>query len=481
VRGQTLTASLEWLKTLVQSESFLEAAVLAALFLVLIEVLRAVFFNRLSGLSKLNTELGRAILIATTVVFILLFAVGIINIPWVTVILPGLAIAMTALLLAARRGIGLGLRWQAYILYGLNRRIWRLRSAIQREYFEEEKLDLSGEADFNLQRDRDYRARADAKSAGEGRPVIVTNFPRYSQLVEGVVNASVATCGRNEKVFCLTTLSIPLVKWFNFEDEGECVNAVWYKYLQFLESDLLRKQSKKTWRWWRSDVVVARICMVHEKGEAPNDKRIRLISADDLRRDFVRPIWITRKEDMNSEGQEILKPLSPHERQLIYRDLKNCRPDLKDKSDEQRFAYLILPEPIGQEVPGFSVPGIFSPLGEEFTKRFHSEIDFGHYHAYYAELPWRTFLPKYGDLAPPPMDCFFVSIVPNTKDKALVELTEEIVGGGVFCLAAVLDESLNMVHLHLLDPRKTPKNFGRIQNHIRELTARARSLKELVA
>ena len=98
------------------------------------------------------------------------------------------------------RCLGLSLNWFRYVFSPfLDMRTAGLRCSIAKTYLGEELRDICGEAD------------------DKGRPTIVTNFPNYAAVVRSLVDECRRLAGRNGRVVCFTTQTMPLTQWFNFD------------------------------------------------------------------------------------------------------------------------------------------------------------------------------------------------------------------------------------------------------------------------
>jgi len=370
--------------------------------------------------------------------------------------------------------------WLRYVIGGKNRRVWRFRSAIQKEYFEEEKLDVTGQADLHS-RGFDLEELQQKGEKREGRPLIVTNFVRYSKLVRATVEAARGVRSRKESqmVLCVTTLNMTLNQWFNFNVTERCIHPRWVEYLDYLETRLVP----------REDVGIARILLVHKSGEPPKDKRIQLRSFEDLKNEVKSFIWLSKVLDKKTgEYEDCLLPLTKHQRQALIGKLKAGNPgkatqiaDLESKMVSDYLSYFILPSASFSTPPTIDHEGKFGQVGEEFINRFHSFRESTNHHAYYAHVDWKRYqVERKRDTAQLPHDFFYVGLVDKDRGtgKLPIQLKDAAIDG-LFCLAARPDEKLNMVYLHLLDPDATPKHFKHIENYVNELFRTAHPLSNV--
>jgi hypothetical protein len=112
--------------------------------------------------------------------------------------------------------------WAEYVTQGPDPLVWRIRTALAREYVAQEKDDLSGEADIVRRLWTDEKRK---ELNPEGRPLIITSFIRYSKLVKSMVQAVQESKERsNATILCVTTLSMPLGKWLNFDEKLNCAH-----------------------------------------------------------------------------------------------------------------------------------------------------------------------------------------------------------------------------------------------------------------
>jgi len=309
------------------------------------------------------------------------------------------------------------LPWAIYSKNGRIHQIWKLRGAIRAEYIEEEFRDISGMADLAT-RHPDVK-HGFRNHDHEGRPLIVTTFTRYAQLVESLVSSAqrAPTKSSAPKVVCLTTLSLPLTKWFNFDSFRNCIHQEWQRYLEFVEQ---LSQNER--------VVLARILLIHEQEKPPDDRRIRLRSKAALTQELNYRVWLTRPgEDLSDRELGLkLRPIpkirlydqNSWSREELFHVLTAALPTKTDelasileRSDSHRSAYVLLDEALAIDNAQTDPHGEFGILGAEFAQRFHSADGCGGFHAYYAETDPILHTPFHGTkLAAIPTDFFFVGL-----------------------------------------------------------------------
>ena len=370
-------------------------------------------------------------------------------------------------------------RWMKFIQNGPDPRIWRIRSAIAKEYIEQERCDLSGAGDL---KNRRWNEDDIKEYVPEGRPLVITSFVRYSQLVKALVGA--AARSRQDKrstIVCVTTLSISLEKWFNFDERYNCINPDWETYLTFLRSEVKKAPTTK--------VIVVRILLV--KGPSAKDPYGLLRSEPELRDDLGRWIWLTREgdnPDPQSQKPAELMPTASAAKVLLFERLK-ALPGV-DKGVLDRLAsatlnnasYVILPR---ESIPDSQVRqynGEFAKLGDQFIKYFHTLRPDGGHHAYYAVVDPGKFTPDWGvNTAPVPVDIFYVGLLDG--DGGAIDdpagAADRITP--LFCLGArPPDQHVQTVYLYLFDPYKCHAHFQGIHKHVKELLGHAQPLHELM-
>ena len=378
--------------------------------------------------------------------------------------------------------------WVKYVKKGKNPNLWSIRAAIAKEYVIQEKDDLSGHGDLTNRGYTDDNLRDWARKGHprEGRPLIITNFLRYSQLVESLVNASLR--GRKYKdttVICITTLNMSLEKWFNFDDKAHCMNVQWDGYLEFLQN-LLGKEH----------VILSRILLTHQRDKPASNSRIALRSADELSDELKSWIWLQKRDLQGRYNEPLpmdLRALTPKERREVFASLERDFPQHATAliareqyyADRDRASYLIIPHSANINLPTDDIEGGFSILGEEFISRFHTKIkNSNHHHGYFAEVDPKIFIPIFtSPFPPPPSDLFYVGLVQPLRegdvDVDLKTLKNRI--DPLFCIAARTDEAIHHVaYLSLLDEMHCPKNLQEIQTYLNDLIENCRPLKELM-
>jgi hypothetical protein len=366
-------------------------------------------------------------------------------------------------------------RWIRYVTKGASIGAWKIRYAVAKEYLHEERLDLDGKADLASR-------KQDGKGGSESRPLLVTNFVRYSKLVEAVVNAATnAHSGQRKRVIlCVTTLNMRLEKWFNFDEESRCSHDDWQAYLEFLQKNIVP----------RSDFILARVLLVRKVGSPSGSERIKLQSLDDLRNELKNYIWLSKTGSDTTSGTAPLKlvplawrpdPLGYEPRQNVFKQLNeefDSRADLKTelnalskRSDKNRRAYVILPSTLFSAPPSSNSGGEFKRLGDEFMTRFHTRAGLLSYYAYYKEVDPVRYLPVLdSDTAHLPLDFYYVGVIEDrTTEEISPSLLSSVDHRGLFCLAATPDENLNMTYLYLVDPERSPNHFKEIEKYVKEL------------
>lgn len=375
-------------------------------------------------------------------------------------------------------------QWVRYVRQGRSVKMWRIRAALAEEYVSQEKTDLSGEGDLAH---RHYDKALIASLKPEGRPLIITSFVRYSRMVEAMVNA--AREGRTNKrdtVLCITTLSMPLEKWFNFDERSHCIHREWERYLDFLRKEVQNPGEPK-------DIIIARILLVHRGQPHPT---INLQSEEELRRELRSWIWLKNDDDdpdsisnrpaklshvKYPERMAILKALSqlPDVDQVLLESVRN-------RTTPKKTSYLILPETTFAANPPQLDQGEFRNMGRQFIRGFQTGKTNGN-HAYYARVEPDIYLPNWegpNNLPPIPLDMFYVGLVKKDDEQvnrddlqSLIEHSESL-----FCLGAEPpDRGLHMAYLYLIDPQKNSLvNFPQIERYLRNLIVDCVPLNELM-
>jgi hypothetical protein len=362
------------------------------------------------------------------------------------------------------------IKWSRYVGQGTNPSFSQIRSAIGKQYLEQELLDLSGEGDlihrkYHLLPDEERRSRNP-----EGRPLIFTSFVRYSALVEAMVKTALAQrpASEDSMIMCVTTLSMGLQKWFNFDDKAHSVYKEWEDYLKFLRSNLKSLPN----------VLLSRFLLVRE----PNiiNTRVNLRPINELDEELRNWVWLTKKGPDYHEfsAANVLEPISAERRLHILSDLKDryaagsvefqCLTQLKSITTPNRDSYLILPRTQFAQCPSGIDGGEFVEVGQAFISAYHTRKSDGSYHAYYSVVEPSDYVPDPStDDAPYPLDLFYVAMIssPNGKRPESDDLAR-LPRTPLFCLAARPDEELHMVYLHLLDPQRCPRNFKEIEQYI---------------
>jgi hypothetical protein len=368
-------------------------------------------------------------------------------------------------------------RWAQYVTHGSDPQVWRLRAALANQYAEQERDDLSGDGDL---RHRRWKEPDLSRYNPEGRPLIITSFIRYSKMVKALVEAAQKTKGQT--ILCVTTLSMTLEKWFNFDERMHCKHPEWEDYLSFLRAELRES----------NNVIFARILLVHEENKS--SRLVDLRPESELKRELDSWVWLTRPVTDNPLGiaSGSLMPVTLERGRSILeavknqfnKDSSNCSviKKIEDTLAAEKEPYIILPrtEFVGQ--PNYNQGGYFSRLGNEFIENFHMTMEGGGHHAYYAPVDPNAYLPKYGgnNQPPYPLDLFFVALVEsqnpedlNTPDKLKNSIREPL-----FCLGAEMPKNdLYMVYLYLLDNYTNSKiNFPEIVKYVKGLLGKCQPL-----
>jgi len=387
--------------------------------------------------------------------------------------------------------------WSEFVGKGRVAHLYRIRAAIAKAYFSQELDDLSGEAD-SLSRTWSREARKNWEAAHPGekvesRPIVVTNFIRYVQLVRGMLEGgrralqrSRHSKRRTRRVICITATPMGLTKWLNFDARSNS-HPVWESYLTFLRQSVVPS----------SDFILARIVLVQSDGN-PQEGPIRHRAK--LAEDMQQLVW----EDLNEAANPVdhhLVPIGPSG----WRDFQGVWPDAAPypkalKGD--RAAYIIV-DPTKLEagrVEEVRRAGRFRKLGDAFIHRFHSAfVADGHLpseearrHAYYAVVDPDHYNPNKENAIPPnPMDFFYVGFidVPDSgasTNTSSVDATPrfddlaELPCEGLFCLAGRADSTLSMVSVSLVDPERCPTIFAEINEYVRKLLRGCHPLSELM-
>lgn len=371
---------------------------------------------------------------------------------------------------AKKEWLGLVSSWLNYIRQGNEPHFWRIRAAIAKQYIEQEKLDLSGKGDiilrkFHLLSEEDRKHRHP-----EGRPLIFTSFVRYSGLVEAMIKTAVdhQRKHKNSIILCVTTLSMGLEKWLNFDDQAHAIYPEWEKYLQFLRTTF--KGLPNT--------ILARIVLVRDLNR-PNS-RVNLRTISELNSELRNWVWLTKKgpDYHDFSAATVLEPVNSEKRISILERLKT---QFSQNSPQQKFiseleqytphgrdSYLILPRDNFPARPAGMVGGEFVELGKAFISTYHSKKNADDYHAYYSIVEPNDYVPDPATDDPPyPLDLFYIAMVyPDGQPTTNMEDLRKLNRRPLFCLAARPDEELHMVYLHLLDPEKCPRSFASIENYI---------------
>jgi hypothetical protein len=383
--------------------------------------------------------------------------------------------------------------WGKYVTKGNFLSSWRIRRAVAQEYRQQEEDDLSGHGDLmnrgysNEDLDRYYNTG----QPREGRPLIITNFIRYSKLVEAVVRAALATrTNVDHTVLCITTLNMSLEKWFNFDETSHCIHSQWDQYLRFLERLV-----------GRDNVILARILMVRPD-DKPSNNRINLKTRDELTTDLNSWIWLAKRHFAGNHDERLpfdLRPLTPEERSQIFGHISSIYADnasINERqnlySDPDRSAYLILPGNTFDVPPEETYRGKFVRLGKVFADKFHTNMQGSDdSHAYYSLVDPEIFIPKFDTPnPPPPSDLFYVALIHSepatraesigTEQMTLNALQENL--EPLFCIAAKTDEALHhMAYLSLLDKTHSPKNFKLVTDYIDQLISGGQPLSTLMS
>jgi hypothetical protein len=361
-------------------------------------------------------------------------------------------------------------RWLNYIRQGNEPHFWRIRAAIAKQYIEQEKLDLSGDGDiifrkYHLLPEEDRKHRNP-----EGRPLIFTSFVRYSGLVEAIVKTAVdhQHKHKNSIILCITTLSMGLEKWLNFDDQAHAIYPEWERYLQFLRT---------TFKGF-PNTILARIMLVRDPNRVNN--RVNLRTIGELKNELRNWVWLTKKGPDYPEfsAATVLEPVNSEKRISILERLRARFPqdspqqnyigELEQYTPHGRDSYLILPRDKFPVCPTDLVGGEFGELGKAFISTYHSRKNTDGYHAYYSIVEPSDYIPDPTTDDPPyPLDLFYVAMV-NPKGQPMVNADDlrQLNRTPLFCLAARPDDELHMVYLYLLDPEKCPRSFASIENYI---------------
>jgi hypothetical protein len=372
-------------------------------------------------------------------------------------------------------------QWMKFIQHGPDSHIWRIRSALAKEYIAQEMRDLSGAGDLDNRRWTPERL---ATHAPEGRPLVITSFVRYSQMVKALVSAAADTTRhKRSTIVCVTTLSISLEKWFNFDDRYGCINPDWDAYLSFLQSEVNRAPTTKT--------IIARVLLVKEP--TARDSRDLLRAEDKVRADLKKWIWVTLEEDnpdSTSQKSPELKAVAFSERATILEKVKalpgvngGSVDRLAQATLEDNKSYVILPRDAFPECPPVHHKGRFSSLGDEFIRCFHTERPDGEHHAYYAFVdPEKKFVSTWDhNTASVPVDIFYVGLLESDGEvgEDLCKMSDRITP--LFCLGArPPDQHVQTIYLYLLDLYRCPAHFEGVRKYVTELLGRARPLRELM-
>jgi hypothetical protein len=331
-------------------------------------------------------------------------------------------------------------------------------------------MDLSGESDKVLRKFNLLPEEERLRRNPEGRPLIFTSFVRYSALVKAMVNTALAEQNTNENsiVICITTLSMSLQKWLNFDDKAQSVHTEWEGYLAFLRSELRTLPN----------VVLTRILLVKEPHRVNN--RVNLRSIPELDEELRNWVWLTKKGPDYSEfaAANVLEPLAAEKKLRILTEMKEhytpqsqeyrSIAEIRAQTSPNRYSYLILPRTQFPNCPTNMDGGEFVELGTAFISTYHTKQEDGNYHSYYSVVEPSAYVPDPQTDDPPfPLDLFYVAKVrlPNgqpIRTHDLGRLPRE----PLFCLAARPDEELHMVYLYLLDPQRCPRNFTNIDRYI---------------
>nr|VFJ47956.1 MAG: hypothetical protein BECKDK2373B_GA0170837_101925 [Candidatus Kentron sp. DK] len=412
--------------------------------------------------------------------------------------------------------------WKKYIFYNgvKDKHIQSIRKAIARTYFPEEVKDISGKAD----RASKHREKGSSEEKVEGcqgteileedRPLLVSNFVNYARMVNAIIDESRKEYPPKEEytIFCFTTLSASLFQWFNFEG-GYYTRKGWDDYLE----DLFGFSKDK-------NIVLSRCLLLRPEGDAPEgfERSIKKVERneklDGLEIHEKRTVEVLR-EEVNSwiwlpqiQGDYRFCYLLKNETAVgaaglalpRFRDsiLERCGFSnnnicefLREKYSSAQPAYWILPEGLLLNSEWNNEYGRFDRLGRQFCDRYHTKGNDGAFNfSFYSVVEkWEeTFKDGYatdGSINEPrlPNDFFYIAAI---KGKAAGERLREAESGtevagilrnnseDIFCLGGSMDDNLRTIHLHLLDPYRTPIYFGRIKNFIFELLEGTGSVSE---
>lgn len=360
--------------------------------------------------------------------------------------------------------------WLNYIRQGNEPHFWRIRTAIAKQYIEQEELDLSGKGDIILRKFH-LLSKEDRKHRNpEGRPLIFTSFVRYSGLVEAMVKTAVdhQRKHKNSIILCVTTLSMGLEKWLNFDDQAHAIYPEWEKYLQFLRTTF--KSFPNT--------ILARIVLVRDHNRS--NSRVNLRTIANLNSELRNWVWLTKKTPDYPEfsSATVLEPVNSEKRISILERLKtqfsqdspqqNSISELELYTPHGRDSYLILPRDKFPARPADIVGGEFVELGKAFISTYHSKKKADGYHAYYSLVEPDDYVPDPATDDPPyPLDLFYIAMVnPEGQPTDNMDDLKQLDRTPLFCLAARPDEELHMVYLYLLDPERCPRSFASIENYI---------------
>lgn len=371
--------------------------------------------------------------------------------------------------------------WSGYITFGDSEDLWWVREALCEEYTDQEVMDLSGEGDL-LHRRWTKEKRDELKP--EGRPLIITSFVRYSRLVEAMVKTVQrnAIPRKKKSIICITTLEMPLDKWFNFDERFNCIHPEWEGYLSFLNKEIFGEP----------DVVFVRVLLT--ANEVSTNPLVKLQTLPELRSQLNSWTWVSNDgddPDATSHRPPKLTPISYPQRIEILQGLRGSNGVDSELIDTAirgtangKTSYLILPEEAINEdidLPG----GAFRRLGREFINMYHSRNVGDERHAYYAFPPLTEFLPNWNDnnnLPPMPLDIFFVGVVDDSVELTdLSNLREHL--KPVFCLGSQSQAGMNyhyMSRIYLVDPAKQPLNFPDMERYVYQMLDNCRPLSELV-
>ena len=365
------------------------------------------------------------------------------------------------------------------------RDLWVIRKSLAETYLAEERRDISGEAD--------RRERGRPQTGHECQPLIVTNFVNYSAQVTSLMRACEEILKRNKDkaLFCFTSLSMPLTKWFNFHDSENAEHPRWTEYLTQTEA------STRTFRDGGDGLEGERRflcrCLVHGVGGR---------TQTNLEEEAKSKIWITKTED-SSNLFALSKEASRHETVLgqDYRvpsrdevvaaltnggeqaaaDYINANYSSKGRS------YVVIPDGIllNDYEDG---TGSFDPLISVFIQKYHSVVNMANPVSLSIHCaPNRAFLAGTVTgtqrIRPPvPTDFFYVGLAPLEKIQAISNVSDlaAVPMESLFCLAGTEDDSLKTIHLYLLDPSRTRKRLEWIEEHMRDLLTRGSSCADLV-